>query len=193
MATFSNTLKHSAAVISVEEYIRSFNNAEYFLSLCAQCPSYGKKWCCPPFEGSPLETISHLKYAHIFGTQIFFSKEEILESRIEKNGEKTSRSAVENFCKAEHSKLLDLRDKNAPAVAFSVGCYLCPEGSCARLEGKPCRHPSRMLHSLESFGFDLSRTASQLLGTELLWNSGGVLPEYATVVTALFTDNKKLR
>lgn len=186
------TIKSCSATISVSEYISRYNNVEFFGGLCKQCPAYGKKWCCPPFDFSPLEKISHFKYAHIFGTQIFFPRDAIVQSRIEKNGDQVCRAAVEKVCKDNHSKLLEMREKNAPAVAFSVGCHLCPEGTCARGEGKVCRHPSKMLHSLESFGFDISKTASELLGIELLWSAGGVLPEYATVVTGLFTDNSKL-
>lgn len=185
-------IENKKATVSVSEYIASYNNAEFFLSLCSQCPSYAQKWCCPPFDYNPLEKISHYKYAHIFGTQIFFSPDAIMQSRIEKNGDQLSRAAVESFCKDNHANLLALREKNAPAVAFSVGCHLCGDTPCARVEGKLCRHPSKMLHSLESFGFDISKTCKELLGIELLWSAGGVLPEYATVVTALFTDNKTL-
>ncbi len=189
MDTYNNLIKRCFTTISVEEYVREYNNAELFLSLCEQCLQFGKRWCCPPFSFNPLNKISDFKYAHIFGAQIFFHPDAIEQSRIERNGEIISRKAVEDFCAAEHSKLLEMREKHAPAIAFGVGCSLCSQ-PCAREIGKACRHSSEMLHSLESFGFDISATASKLLGIELLWAADGILPKYSTVVTALFSNDK---
>ena len=58
------------------------------------------------------------------------------------------------------------------------------------MKNEPCRHPEQMRHSLESVGFDISKTASQLLGMELKWATGIELPEYLVLVTALFVKGE---
>ena len=43
-----------------------------------------------------------------------------------------------------------------------------------------------MRPSLEAFGFDISRTLSELFGIRLLWGKDGVIPEYLTLVCGFF-------
>lgn len=50
----------------------------------------------------------------------------------------------------------------------------------------PCRHPEKVRPSLEAFGFDISRTLSELFGIRLLWGKDGVIPEYLTLVCGFF-------
>ena len=72
--------------------------------------------------------------------------------------------------------------------AYVGTCIHCPEGSCTRPEGRPCRHPELVRPSLEACGFDVARTASELFGIELKWSSGGRMPEYLTLVCGFFHD-----
>lgn len=195
MDIFSNKYKlvESKSTILLSEYINHFNDNQYFLQFCAQCPTYGTRWCCPPFDFSPIEKIENFKYAHIFGNQLFFTDEQIQKSKTEKNGERICRESIENVIIELHPKLLEMRDKNAPAIAFSVGCYLCKEKGCSRLNGEKCRYPQKMLHSLESFGFNIAKSCKELLNIDLLWSSDGILPRYITVVTAIFSNDKVLK
>ena len=57
---------------------------------------------------------------------------------------------------------------------------------CARIDGKPCRHPDKVRPSLEAFGFDISKTAKDLLGLEIKWSKGDLIPEYLTLVGGIF-------
>lgn len=54
----------------------------------------------------------------------------------------------------------------------------------------PCRYPDRIRPSLESLGFDIGKTASELLGIELKWSEPGSsgLPEYFTLVSGFFSS-----
>ena len=61
---------------------------------------------------------------------------------------------------------------------------------CSRPDGMPCRHPRLMRCSLESWGFDLGRTTSELLGIDLEWSAKGKLPDSLTLVTALFSPSE---
>ena len=42
--------------------------------------------------------------------------------------------------------------------------------------------------SLESLGFDLSKTLAELFGIELRWSKDGLLPEYLVLVCGFFHD-----
>jgi len=54
-------------------------------------------------------------------------------------------------------------------ACYAGTCHLCPDDTCTRITGQPCRHPHLIRHSLESFGFDLGRTAEELLHIPLGW------------------------
>lgn len=78
------------------------------------------------------------------------------------------------------------RQHGGRAFAYTGSCLHCAEGSCTRMSGEPCRHPELVRPSLEACGFDIGRTASELFGIDLLWSSDGMIPEYLTLVCALF-------
>lgn len=65
-------------------------------------------------------------------------------------------------------------------------CPYCGEVPCARIEGGPCRHPDKVRPSLEAIGFDIGKTAKDLLGLEIKWSRGGFIPEYLTLVCGIF-------
>ena len=47
-------------------------------------------------------------------------------------------------------------------------------------------HPAKVRPSLEAFGFDMSKTAKELLGLEIKWSDGVHIPEYLTLVCGIF-------
>ena len=86
-------------------------------------------------------------------------------------------------------RLLEMeRQYGGRSFAYVGTCIHCPEGSCTRPEGRPCRHPELVRPSLEACGFDVARTASELFGIEMKWGSGGRMPEYLTLVCGFFHD-----
>ena len=72
------------------------------------------------------------------------------------------------------------------AFGFAGSCPYCGEIPCARIDGEPCRHPDKVRPSLEAFGFDMSKTASELLGLKIKWSHDGRIPEYLTLVCGVF-------
>ena len=88
--------------------------------------------------------------------------------------------------------------KKAKAVYRNVGlgahcamsCPYCNNEPCARIEGKSCRHPDKVRPSLEAFGFDVGKTAKDLLGVELKWSQDGLIPEYLTLVYGIFYQKR---
>ncbi|MBQ4231187.1 MAG: DUF2284 domain-containing protein, partial [Salinivirgaceae bacterium] len=65
-------------------------------------------------------------------------------------------------------------------------CLYCGDKPCARIDGKPCRHPDKVRPSLEAYGFDIVRTASELLGVDIKWSDGKHVPDYLTLVCGVF-------
>ena len=61
---------------------------------------------------------------------------------------------------------------------------------CSRIEGKPCKHPDKVQPSLEAFGFDMVKTAKNVLGLEIKWNKGLLIPEYLTLACGIFSIHK---
>ncbi|MBR2547987.1 MAG: hypothetical protein IKF07_07355 [Eubacterium sp.] len=64
-------------------------------------------------------------------------------------------------------------------------CIVCGYGNCARKLGKPCRHPEKMHHSLESLGSDLDKTTRELFGIEMKWIVDNELPDYFVQIGGL--------
>lgn len=88
------------------------------------------------------------------------------------------------------ARLLALEEAWPDSRAFFAGtCFDCPEGTCTRPSDLPCVRPGKIRPSLEALGFDLGRTASELLGIELCWSVDGRLPEYFTLISGFFTNH----
>lgn len=90
----------------------------------------------------------------------------------------------------EHEKLRLLEDllafeRETPgAVALPVGgCSLCER--CTRQDGRPCRYPDKMRHSLDALGGDISKTMEMYFDKPILWIKDGKTPEYLTLVGGL--------
>jgi predicted metal-binding protein len=98
---------------------------------------------------------------------------------------------VEDARRPMDARLLEAEKRHHGSRALFAGsCLLCGRGGCLRTEGKPCRYPDRARTSLEACGFDVARTAKELLGLPLRWSEGPVLPPYFTLVGGLFTKEK---
>ena len=86
-------------------------------------------------------------------------------------------------------RLLEMeRRYGGRSFAYVGSCLYCPDGTCTRPEGNPCRHPELVRPSLEACGFDIGRTTSELFGIELKWGADGKMPEYLTLVCGFFHD-----
>ena len=44
---------------------------------------------------------------------------------------------------------------------------------------------------MEAIGFDISMTAKDILGLEIKWSQGNLIPEYLTLVCGIFYDKRK--
>ncbi len=180
-----------SATVGIKEYIKEYRDVEKFLGFCHECNAFGKTWACPPFQEEI--DLNVYNYAHLFGRKILIEpqrrEKELTPEELKKAMEELLRPQRELL----DDKILRLESLNEGSTALFAGsCRGCELGSCSRLQGEPCVKPHRMRPSLESIGFDVAKSSSQLLGIELQWSSNH-LPEYFTLIYALFSAEQRIK
>ena len=161
----------SAVELPAADYVARFRDAQRIAEYCRACPSYGSSWGCPPFGFSVEEYLSGYATALVVATKIVPEQEGLPLSEAGRLM-RPERKRIE-------ARLLDMERRiGGRSFAYVGTCLHCPEGSCTRPDGNPCRHPDRLRPSLEACGFDVGRTARELFGIELKWGVEGRMPEY---------------
>ena len=179
------------ATIEVDEYIRNYRDVDKFIGFCKQCACYNACWACPPFDFDATKRMMNYKHANIIGTKIILDDILLNECTGLQQSKEMSYKIILEVRSVLDSKLLALERLNPDSLVFFAGtCHLCKQGECMRIFGKPCLNPDKNRPSLEAFGFDISKTSSQLLNTDLKWGSQERLPEYFVLVSALFTNRE---
>ena len=172
--------------IAADEFIRRYRDVERIGAYCLQCPGYGKSWGCPPFDFD-LHTVSDgFKTVRLMGTTIEFDEATRASCKGAEQSAAMGREAMNEVWKTLLPRLYEMERETPGSRCFTFRCVLCPEG-CTRPEGKPCRHPERLRHSLESVGFDIVAMTRELLGIDLEWSTDGTLPKHLSLVTALMS------
>ena len=181
---FSITLHE--ATISVSDFMSGFLDVERVQGYCAQCSNYGVVWGCPPFYFSTEDYLAGYATAHVFGTKIAFSDELLSQEMTIDERKAVMTEALDAAWTEELPRLYTLEAAHPGSRIFTGRCRLCRPAPCSRASHQPCRHPDRLRHSLESLGFDLEKTAANLLGIPLQWGADGKMPPYLTLITAHF-------
>ena len=171
------------AVVARDRYVREFRDVTTFEECCRACPNYGNRWGCPPFDHDTLQDLLPYEKVMIIGVKITPH-----ESRM-------PMELVYDLMRPElerlNSRLLELEhEKDGFAFGFVGKCERCGNAPCARKQGKPCRHPDVVRPSLEAYGFNVSETASQLLGIDMVWSRDKNIPRYLTLVCGLFFNGE---
>lgn len=189
MFTFANmnyTVTSKEVTISADEFVQRYRDVERIRQYCLQCPGYGKAWNCPPFDFDPRTRSDGFKTVKLIGTIIEFDEQTRAACTTPELATATGKRAIEEVCQTTLLPNMYKMEKDMPGSrCFTFRCMLCPEG-CTRPEGKPCRHPEMMRHSLESVGFDIEGMTRDLLDINLEWSYDGSLSKHITLVTALF-------
>lgn len=167
------------AEIDRERYVEEFRDVATFDACCQQCPNYGRRWGCPPFDHDTLQDL------------LPYNKVMIIGVKITPHDRKKPLDQVYELMRPEldrlNKQLLELeREKHGLAFGFVGKCPYCNGEPCARIDGKPCRHPDVVRPSLEAYGFNVSETASKLLGIDMVWSKDSTVPRYLTLVCGLF-------
>lgn len=177
------------AIAKTEDLKRKFLNIPKFFSLCQQCPRFGRLWSCPPYSENLVKTLDGLAIAHIVGVKLNIDPEFRRNALLKAFARQDFVAQLFRRVRLRFDDGLLTFEKVYPgALSLHAGaCKNCPEQACARISGRPCRHPEKMRYSLESLGFDVSGIAREYLSTPLLWANDG-LPAYFLLVGALFAD-----
>lgn len=171
--------------ISTNEYIRRFRDSERFIKYCRECKNFNRSWACPPFSH---DTEAELrKYSSLL----------LIATRIDLAGKEIPIAESPRLIRPERirieRRLLEMeRIYGGRSYAYAGSCLYCPENTCARTIGKPCRHPDLVRPSLEAYGFDIGRTTAELFGIPLLWGKDGILPDYLTLVCGFFHNSENV-
>lgn len=170
------------AEIAVDAYISQYRDKARFEKACKACGNYMKLWTCPPFAFDAEGRLS-------LWTRAFFVAVTI-NVPPEKRKLKYAHELLTPVRRKLESQLLELEKMHGGlAFGFSGSCIHCEH--CARLDGKECLHPEKVRPALEAYGFDVSRTMSEVLDIELQWGENGELPPTITLVGALFHNHQE--
>ena len=167
------------AVVDRDRYVSEFRDVPTFEACCKACPNYGNRWGCPPFDHDTLQDLQPYDKVMLIGAKITPHDPKMPMDRVYE----IMRPELERL----NERLLNLeREKGGMAFGFVGKCPYCNDEPCARRQGLPCRHPDVVRPSLEAYGFNVSETASKLLGIDMVWSSGKTIPRYLTLVCGLF-------
>ena len=173
------TVERYTAEIDAKAYIEVFRRADYFIQLCQQCGNYGRRYGCPPFDDDSLDAIRGYDRVRIIGVKITPGDRSLPLEAANDLMKPVIRELNEELLETEKSL-------GGMSYGFVGTCPYCGGALCARIDGKPCRHPDKVRPSLEAIGFDIGKTAKDLLGLEIKWSHDGLMPEYLTLVCDIF-------
>ena len=145
----------------------------------APAPITGAAGDAPPFGFSVGRYLSGYATALLTVTKIVPQKQGLPSSE-------AGRLILPERRRLEQQLLGMERQYGGLSFAYVGTCLHCPEGTCTRPDGKPTRHPQRVLPSLEACVFDNAKTTPELFGIDLKWGTDGKLPEYLTLVCGFF-------
>ncbi len=180
-------VKHFIAKIDTANYIANYRDADKFMAYCRECNRYGTCWACPPFDFDAQGYVSSYGTAYVIGSKIVPHADVIKANTDPESSKETSYRMIEAVRLTLDRNLLAWEKHYPGSKAFFAGtCHICHLENCTRLKRQPCIAPDRIRPSLEALGFDLGKTALELLGIEMKWSSDGLLPKYFTLVSGFF-------
>lgn len=167
------------------DFRRRYQDRAKFIAYCRECPRYDTVWSCPPLSFDADVYLKRFSWVSVVGAKIVLSKKVIEAADTAEKVKDTGWKIISKVKLELEDKMRHLEGQVSGSVALSSGgCNLCKE--CSRKEGKPCRMPEKMRHSLDAFGFDLSAITKDMLGIEILWCNDR-LPDYFTLIHGLMT------
>lgn len=166
--------------IPLSEFVKTCVDIPRFAACCAECPGFGKRWACPPYDFDPADIWSAYSSILLLAEKVVIPEH---KRRVD-----DARAAYEELLKPVKRKLMDelyeLEKATPGSLALSAGgCDLC--AVCTRPEGKPCRFPEKKRCSIESIGGDVAGCLGKYFGESVLWAENGLLPEHFIIVCAL--------
>jgi len=142
----------NASVIENEQIVLSADLRE----ICKgnACGNYGQCYMCPPDVGEIEDLMAQVRG---FSTAVLYQTVYSLEDSFDFEGMQAAGAAFNRMSQAIHGKVQAVAERPFLHLAAG-GCRSCEV--CAKRDGEPCREPDKALSSLEAYGVDVYRTAS---------------------------------
>lgn len=186
-----NKLIHHTKLINAKTYINNYCKPLEFVVYCKACNKFNKCWACPPFSYDPIQLLNKYKFTYVIGTQVILEAEDVEQTYDSKQQRELLDKVMFDVRQKIDPVLMKIEGNFKDTLALFAGtCHLCPELGCTRSLNKPCRYPNQIRPSLEAYGFDISKTTSELLGIDLKWGEKGKLPPYLILVSAIMCNEE---
>lgn len=160
--------------VPVSQFVDACVDVPKFLACCKQCPNYGTRWSCPPFDFDPMDIWNKYKRLKLHA---------LVLKPLHNDGQKLT----EGLWKEKPGFDLGLIELERPypgSLSLSGGtCAFC--GTCKKAEGQPCCNPDKLRYSIEALGGDVGKTCELYFGKPVLWIKDGVAPDYLMWVGGL--------
>lgn len=181
---FAYSVKRLEQYIPAKLFAEKYVDVPNFSEFCKNCSEYGKSWSCPAYSFDAEAFWKRYKTVRLIGEKLTLSDGLCKK----KYTDKDAADFLNAMFIREKIKLtkymLHLEKKYSGSRALSsLICSYCKH--CARLDGKPCRHPDKMRFMIEGVGGNVEAMSKDLFGIEILWTKDGVLPPYYVIFFAL--------
>lgn len=161
-----------------------YENKDDITKLCAACPTYGKKWSCPPHSPS-LSDFDLSAYPHAVLVLFWLDLDQFRNLKTEYIKIK----AADSVLKSRMDRFMRNVEGSLGGIMLSNGtCKLCRP--CSGSVGLPCKRPEKMRFSMEALGLDVSRIMTEVFDHPLLWYSKGQSPAYLSAATCLLMKDE---
>lgn len=169
---------------NMQEFISNYQDIDKFLGYCKQCNNYNHKWSCPPLSFNPKTYLNQYKSIYLVAVQLNYTEDTINSLTTKEEISSFTRKTLRKTKNELATALLNLENDSTISLS-SGGCSYCCK--CSRDDNKPCKHPDKMRHSLDSFGIDLGKVTEDVFNIKLLWGLDK-LPKYHVLIHALITN-----
>lgn len=173
--------------ISPSDELVRYEDKETFQNLCEKgCPTYNKKWACPPFSPSYSKYSKNYTSAliicfYIGLGQFGYIKNDYLKVK-----------AANSILKSRMDKFLrSLEGQYGGKLLSNGSCRLCKPCSC-KDKNSGCKEPDKMRYSMEALGLNVGEISKNVLNHELFWYRKNQLPLYTSVVSCLLNNSGNL-
>ena len=180
------TLTRHTAEIPVEEYLENYVDIPTFIKACKACPNYEHSWSCPPYDFDVIAYWKQFKTLKLFAHELTPDPYYLERSYTQEELKDVIGQILSEAPRTLGAEIFSMEKDYTGSVSLSPGgsCSKC-KGQCSRLEGKPCRFPDTLRHSLESLGGNVGLTVEKLMSLKMEWIKDGHLPSHFILVSGL--------
>ena len=179
------TVKRHTKTITVSGYVDKYVDVANFLECCRLCPNYNRIWTCPDFNFAAESYWRQFRELDLTAVEILFDEDYAGKHFDKSQMQEINKKSIFVEKQKLTEELLEEEKKHPGSRSLSAGCCDLCGGRCTRPEGLPCRHPEKLRYSIEALGGNVGLTINDLMGLEIEWMEGGILPSKYVLVCGL--------